>query len=469
LSSRHWPLHAAPMLAALSLALAATPAHAATTCDRVAAPSGSDAAAGTQSAPYATPQKLADSLSAGQTGCLRAGTYRQASGRPYLLRVSRGGAAGSPLTIRSFPGERAQLRGVVYVPSGSDEVTLKQLNIVGTDDDSNAATFPISIQIMARNTQVIGSDITNEHRGTCMILGSNSGWGAASGTKVQGNLFHDCGDPVHRNLDHAIYLQNVQDADVSENVFTGNQAYAIHMYPSARRVRVHHNVMDRNGGGVIFAGAGSLASVDNIVERNVITGSFTDYNVSYYWQDAVGTGNVARDNCISGGRGVMPSSPRGFTASGTLVADPQYTNAGARDYRMASGSPCLALVGHDIATRQKAMMADAAAAPTPPPPPVLPSPTDAAPKLSIAYPKPGAELTSWLPIRPVASDDVGIREVQFRVGNKLIGTDTTAPFKLDYKLPADLPFATASYYTVTAVDTAGHSTARTSWFTRIGL
>ena len=88
MSSRNWPLHAAPMLAALSLALAATPAHAAgTTCDRVAAPSGSDAAAGTESAPYATAQKLADSLSAGQTGCLRAGTYRQASGR--AVRAAR--------------------------------------------------------------------------------------------------------------------------------------------------------------------------------------------------------------------------------------------------------------------------------------------------------------------------------------------------------------------------------------------
>ena len=44
-------------------------------------------------------------------------------------------------------------------------------------------------------------------------------------------------------------------------------------------------------------------------------------------------------------------------------------------------------------------MADAPEAP-PPAPPVLPAPTDAAPKLSIAYPKPGAELAAWLPIRP---------------------------------------------------------------------
>jgi hypothetical protein len=100
---------------------------------------------------------------------------------------------------------------------------------------------------------------------------------------------------------------------------------------------------------------------------------------------------------------------------------------------------------------------------------VAPAPTDAAPKLSIAYPKPGAELATWLPIRPVVSDDRGVREVQFRLGTKLIATDETAPFRLDYKLPADVPFSTASHFTVTAVDTAGHATARTSWFTRIAL
>ena len=46
-------------------------------CDKVAAPSGSDSAAGTAASPYRTAQKLADSLAPGQTGCLRAGLYEQ--------------------------------------------------------------------------------------------------------------------------------------------------------------------------------------------------------------------------------------------------------------------------------------------------------------------------------------------------------------------------------------------------------
>ena len=45
------------------------------TCNKFAAVSGSDTGAGTLADPYATPLKLVGSLTAGQTGCFRAGTY----------------------------------------------------------------------------------------------------------------------------------------------------------------------------------------------------------------------------------------------------------------------------------------------------------------------------------------------------------------------------------------------------------
>ena len=73
---------------------ASSPAHAEVTCDRVASKSGSDSATGTASNPYRTPQKLVDSLSAGQTGCLRQGVYAETS----RLGISKGGTAGAPVT-----------------------------------------------------------------------------------------------------------------------------------------------------------------------------------------------------------------------------------------------------------------------------------------------------------------------------------------------------------------------------------
>ena len=51
------------------------------TCDQYAAPTGSDSSVGTLAAPFATAQHLADSLSPGQTGCLRGGTYAMTEGQ----------------------------------------------------------------------------------------------------------------------------------------------------------------------------------------------------------------------------------------------------------------------------------------------------------------------------------------------------------------------------------------------------
>ena len=64
------------VLVGLALAAASSaPAQAATSCDRVASPSGSDSGAGTLESPYLTASKLAGSLAPGETGCFRAGTY----------------------------------------------------------------------------------------------------------------------------------------------------------------------------------------------------------------------------------------------------------------------------------------------------------------------------------------------------------------------------------------------------------
>src|SRR5436853_609339 len=92
----------APMAAAAAFA-SAPAAGAATTCDKVASPSGSDTAAGTVAAPYQTASKLAGSLGAGETGCLRGGTYRE----DVSLRT--GGTADARITLTSYPGERAKL------------------------------------------------------------------------------------------------------------------------------------------------------------------------------------------------------------------------------------------------------------------------------------------------------------------------------------------------------------------------
>jgi hypothetical protein len=302
----------------------------AATCDRVAAPG----------APGAV-QRLVDALAPGRTGCLHGGAYTQAE-----VRFGRAGAAGAPIRLTSYPGERARLTGgVVFVPHGSDHVTVSDLDIDGSE------SAEISVQVMAADTVFERVGVTNGQRASCMILGSNAGYGQAQRTVIRDSRFHDCGDPAAGNQDHALYLENVVDAHVVDNLFWNSSAWAIHLYPNAHGTTVAHNVIDGNGSGVIFAGDRHLASSDNVVAHNVITNSTVDYNVQAFWAGPVGSGNVARDNCLYNGKAGNVAAQSGFTASANTVADPQYVDRARRDYRLRAASPCLPIVGYDTAVR----------------------------------------------------------------------------------------------------------------------
>jgi hypothetical protein len=60
-------------------------------CDRYAAVDGSDDAEGTKAAPFNTVQRLVNSLSAGQVGCLRGGVYTDPDKQVVLTTAVTGG------------------------------------------------------------------------------------------------------------------------------------------------------------------------------------------------------------------------------------------------------------------------------------------------------------------------------------------------------------------------------------------
>jgi hypothetical protein len=308
-------------------------------CDLYAAPGGSNAAAGTLERPLRTPQALADRLRPGQTGCLRRGTYRSAARTGYVVRFNDGGRRRAPLTLRSRPGERARLAGVVFVPRRSDFVTVADLDI--DDPTSFTRAGQLTVQVNASDTVLEGLDITNRGRKTCVVLGSPGRWGTAVRTTLRDSVLHDCGSRANGMLDHAVYVSHAVSARILGNRIVRAAGYAVHLYPDARRTLVARNVMAGNGGGVIFAGEGGQASSGNVVERNVIAGSRRDYNLAHYWGGRVGKGNAARDNCLfsAGERNV--ESPVGFMAARNLVADPGFARGA---YKPAADSPCASLL-----------------------------------------------------------------------------------------------------------------------------
>ena len=321
------------------------------TCARFAAPGGNDASRGTKSRPFRTPQRLADSLRPGQTGCLRGGAY-QAGSNGYVLQPRRGGAPGAPITIRSYPGERAKLVGIVYIERGINYVTLSALDIEGTGGEN-------TVQITSANDIVEDSSITNAWRGnSCMILGDTSGDGAATLPIIRRNRFHECGNPENGNLNHAIYASNLDGGQIVNNLFWNTSALTIQLYPNAHHVRFAHNVVDGDApsvrGGVFFGGDSDYASSDNVVEYNVIAYAQT-FNIDSGWDGATGSNNVARHNCLWAGReGNINTEGGGFSRVDNKVANPLFVNKKKHDYRLKRRSPCRRVVGFDTAALLRA-------------------------------------------------------------------------------------------------------------------
>jgi hypothetical protein len=419
--TRH-DVHAACLtIACAALAgLAPASASAATGCDRYASPSGSDAAAGSEASPFASAQKLADALSAGQTGCLRAGTYDPSA--QYVLAFSHGGASGAPLTLRSYPGETARLVGIINIPNGKDFITLSRLKIEGDATQNTLKTY-------ASDTTVEDNDITNLRKGySCMMLGSNSGYGAAVRTIVRRNSFHDCGSPANDNKDHSIYAANSADGQIVDNLFVNQSGYTFQFYPNARRMVFAHNVIDGSGsvrGGVVFGGDTSYVSNNNSVQHNVITHAAT-YGITSSWENGVGSGNVASNNCLSDNRSGDVASQSGFSASANTHADPMFVNRAARDYRLSSSSPCLSVVGHDTA-------ALIAAGPGSTPQPPSPGGDKTPPAVSWSTPRSGATVSGSLDETSAkclvkASDNVGVTRVDFRLDGQPLNSELYAPW-----------------------------------------
>lgn len=316
---------------------ASAPKTEAVRCDRVAAPSGSDRADGTRSHPYAGAARLVRSLRAGQTGCLRAGTYRIAP----ELAFRRAGTQSAPITLRSWPGERATLAGgTVVVRPGATHVVVSHLDIDGSERDD------VTVWLMGDDATIADNDITNHTTGlSCIFIGAGQPRDPATQrAQIRRNRITDCGTDAHRDHDHGIYAAQSRDAVIADNLLTGSDGWGVQLYPQAVGTQVLRNTIARNGGGVIIAGNRSVASAGNVVQRNVISDPREQQLVQSYWDGPEGHGNVVQRNCF--GRAPRgQSTGTGFSLDQNLVAAPAYRAPGRGDYRLGAGSGCSAVIG----------------------------------------------------------------------------------------------------------------------------
>jgi parallel beta-helix repeat protein len=279
-------------------------------------------------------------LEDGETGCLREGVHT-------IAEVASITAPGVVLT--SYPGESVTLAGRLWIEPQAVGAVVQGLTL----DGRNPETKP-SPTVNADDAVLRGNDITNHHQGICVAVSNYEDLPPTRGVLIEDNVIHDCGALPATNHHHGIYVSHARDTVIRDNLIYGNADRGVQLYPDADDSVVTGNVIDGNGEGVIFGGGTSSSSDDNLVANNVITGSTIRWNIQSHWQGPVGSGNVARDNCVwatqSGYYGGDPEGSgiedmNGARAIDNVVADPGYADPAAGDYRISPASPCLDVLG----------------------------------------------------------------------------------------------------------------------------
>src|SRR4029077_7342140 len=81
------------------------------TCQLYVSPTGSDANAGTLSAPWRTVQHAFNYAQPGERICFRAGAYPMSNSTGYNQSLTRSGTSTSRITFTNYPGEVAIIEG----------------------------------------------------------------------------------------------------------------------------------------------------------------------------------------------------------------------------------------------------------------------------------------------------------------------------------------------------------------------
>jgi hypothetical protein len=244
-------------------------------------PSGSDANPGTASKPFRTLQKALDSVKAGQTVLVRAGTY------PEWATAGKGGSSTAPVTLQAYPGEQPVITGRLKVTASYVRVS----GFVFEGGTSANATEVLIYVSSGDYVEIVGNEIRKAAKSAVYLSGSD-------GSRIVDNWIHDNG--THWNLDHGIYWGSGNGGLIADNVIERSFAYNIQLYPKVDNVLVSGNQISGGGRGGIVIDNASYDTVDgNQVVANTIFNN-AEHGVRTGSDSPPGVGNVVRDNRIYG-------------------------------------------------------------------------------------------------------------------------------------------------------------------------
>ncbi len=210
-------------------------------------PSGNDSNPGTISSPWQTPQKAANTLTAGDLVYFRAGVY---NGSMY---PKNSGTAGNYITYAGYPGETAIFDGNLTSGTGfhmmsstidHEFITIKDLTI------RNYTSGGIMIGYGKNDFIIQNVEIHNCYRYGIFL-------GNITNILIDGLNTHDHANPSSNTDGYGMYVESAENMEVKNSIIHNNHRDGIVWFGYTsdynRNLRIHHcEVFDNGRQGLLF-------------------------------------------------------------------------------------------------------------------------------------------------------------------------------------------------------------------------
>lgn len=261
-------------------------------------------------------------LTSGDVGCLRAGSYRDGCAVSWGLDANS-----SRAVLRSTPGEQAILNTSLGL--AGDNLTVSHLRVTGIASSCGGDMSGFTVQ--GANDRIEYSEVVGVTRHGVLTNTSSSN------TVIHGNYIHSNGSEC--NLDHGVYFQ--RSGRITRNVFADTICgYGIHLYSAPSNVVVSENtsVGSRVRSGIIIASSGSnITVVNNILANN------RTHGITYR---ACGSGCVVDNNITWGNASGPVGDSLASRATNTRNVSPLFSDS---EFRVDALSPAVDTARQDFA------------------------------------------------------------------------------------------------------------------------
>jgi hypothetical protein len=330
-------------------------------CTYYVSPSGSDANTGTFAEPWKTVQKAFDTATAGQTVCLRGGTYPESVLPDPVTKAAtqlekQSGTPGNPIVFTNYPAE-------VAIIQGETKIYGSYITLRGTTQSAKSCSVRNQCGLVFERTDTVpyasDIDILNSSGPGFVIIDHveirNAPYHAGiyqegCNNAIIGSYVHDNGTR-NRNEDNGIYWSKTP-ADckngglIANNLVEHNFSKGIQLYAGASDstpayVTVRGNISVNNGslGAVIWGDQNTF--FDNILyNNNEIAGAAAGAQAGLY----SGTANFVQHNLTwsTSDRGGKRSGwyvKNGCCLTDNSIADPLFLDPARHNWDLKSSSP----------------------------------------------------------------------------------------------------------------------------------